>query len=96
MKTKFDMGRLLATPGALAALESAGESPAKFLDRHVTGDWGDVCSADGRLNDQSLLDGSRLLSAYQTAAGVKIWIITEATDSNDQRPATTILLPEEY
>jgi hypothetical protein len=36
-------------------------------------------------------DEGRLLSAYRTALGVRLWIITEA-----DRPATTILLPEEY
>lgn len=40
--------------------------------------------------------GSRLLSAYTSAAGVKVWIITEAADDEGKRPATTVLLPEEY
>jgi hypothetical protein len=48
------------------------------------------------LNDESLKDGSRLLSAYLLKDGTKIWIITEAEDDNGKREATTILLPEEY
>jgi hypothetical protein len=55
-----------------------------------------VCDEDKRLNDQSLQDGSRLLSAYRTAKDVRIWIITEAADDDGHRMATTILLPEEY
>ena len=59
--------------------------------RHMAGDWGDVDEEDKAANDQALTDGSRLLSAYRTAAAKKLWIITEA-----DRSATTILLPEEY
>ena len=88
---RFALGQLAATPGALEALEKAGQSPAEFLSRHVNGDWGDVCAEDKQLNDQALVDDSRLLSAYHTTAGVKLWVITE----ND-RSVTTLLLPEEY
>jgi len=60
------------------------------------GDWGEVCQSDKALNDQALADGSRLLSAYTTLKGVKIWIITEAADDEGHRAATTCLLPSEY
>jgi hypothetical protein len=43
------------------------------------------------LNDEALVNGERLLSAYQTLKGVKIWIITEA-----DRSSTCCLLPAEY
>lgn len=36
---RFTLGRILATPGAIAAMEEAGNVPAEFLDRHVRGDW---------------------------------------------------------
>ena len=96
MTDRFPLGQLLATPGALAALQRAQQTPAEFLMRHSRGDWGDVCAEDKRLNDQSLEDGSRLMSAYLTSDGVKLWIITEAADDAGHRLATTILLPEEY
>lgn len=96
MKPKFDLGQTLATPGALRVLEESGQSPAFFLDRHVQGDWGQVNEEDKRANDQALVDGSRLLSAYRTLKGVKIWIITEATDDEGRRASSTILKPEEY
>jgi hypothetical protein len=95
-KPKFSLGQLVATPGALKALAEAGQSPAFFLDRHVQGDWGLVNDEDKRLNDQALMDGGRLLSAYKTLKGTKIWIITEATDDEGRRAASTILLPSEY
>jgi len=42
------------------------------------------------------VDGSRLLSAYKTLKGERIWIITEAADDQGRRVASTILLPQEY
>ena len=96
VRPKFSLGRTLATPGALRVIEAAGQSPAEFMDRHVTGDWGEVCAGDAAANDESLRDGSRILSAYRTSTGVRIWIITEAKDDEGQRAATTILLPDEY
>ena len=88
---RFPLGRVVATPGALRALEQAEQLPAEFLDRHVNGDWGDVPEADQQENEFSVEHGFRILSAYTTSAGEQIWILTEA-----DRSATTILLPSEY
>ncbi|HYL15138.1 MAG TPA: hypothetical protein VEV41_19015 [Terriglobales bacterium] len=88
---RFPLGRLLATPGALEALEKASQQPEEFLDRHANGDWGELDSHDAKENEFSLQRSLRLLSSYTTAAGDKLWIITEA-----DRSATTLLLPEEY
>lgn len=95
-KPLFNLGRTLATPGALAALETAGVSPASLLSRHVSGDWGSLSQGDRQANDEALIDGSRILSVYILPTKVKVWIITEATDDEGRRTATTILLPEEY
>ena len=92
----FRPGRILATPGALSALKHAGQNASEFLCRHLAGDWGAVGADDKAANDESLRDGSRLLSAYLLATDVKIWIITEAADDRGDREATTVLLPDEY
>ena len=92
----FKPGRLLATPGALEAFEQAGQNVSEFLTRHFAGDWGMVNADDKLANDESLKDGSRLLSAYLLKTGVKIWVITEAADDHGNRLATTVLLPDEY
>ena len=92
----FPLGQIVATPGALEALEKAGESARKFLMRHAKGDWGEVCPEDWKANDDALNDGSRLLSAYTLKDGTKIWLITEAADDEGNRSATTALLPSEY
>ena len=87
----FKLGRLLITPGALEALQGSGESPWSFLARHIAGDWGDLSAGDKQMNEQAVEDGSRILSAYTTSNGHRLWVITEA-----DRSATTILRPEEY
>jgi hypothetical protein len=87
----FPLGRIVATPGALAALEAAGQYPHEFLARHRCGDWGDLSEEDRQENKMSLRAGFRLLSAYHTGLGETVWIITEA-----DRSATTVFLPSEY
>jgi len=64
----FDLGQLVATPGALTALEKAGQNAMEFLSRHVTGDWGDIPEEDRKENQYSLEHGFRLLSSYRTNA----------------------------
>jgi hypothetical protein len=81
----------MATPGALQALTEAGDSPASFLQRHVVGDWGELDEEDRQENERSVSACCRLLSAYATSTGIRIWVITEA-----DRSSTCILLPEEY
>ena len=90
-KPLFDLGQLVATPGALAALEKTGQTPMDFLSRHVRGDWGNLPEEDKAENQLSLEKGLRLLSSYRTNANDKIWVITEADRSH-----TTLLLPDEY
>jgi hypothetical protein len=88
---KFALGQVVATPGALEALARSGQTPNEFLLAHVAGDWGELSHEDKCLNNQALVDGDRILSAYRTVTGDKIWVITEA-----DRSSTCILLPEEY
>jgi hypothetical protein len=93
---KFHPGHLLATPAALEVIAAAGQRPGDFLGRHLLGDWGELGAEDRRLNDEAIRDGSRLLSCYATARGVRLWVITEAADDRGRRAATTLLLPDEY
>ena len=67
-KPLFNLGQLVATPGALAALAKAGQIPLDFLSRHVCGDWGDIDKDDCKENELGLKRGFRLLSSYRTNA----------------------------
>jgi hypothetical protein len=91
LRPLFPLGQVVATPGALAALETAGQAPYEFLVRHVCGEWGDLVEEDIQENERSLQEGHRLFSAYNTNDGVRIWVITEW-----DRSVTTLLLPLEY
>jgi hypothetical protein len=91
VKPLFTLGRIVATPGALKAIEVSGDSLSSYLSRHITGDWGEVDAHDRKENELSLEQGFRLMSVYSLSTGVKIWVITEA-----DRSSTCVLLPEEY
>jgi hypothetical protein len=96
-RCKFSLGQIVATPGAVEACSL--DYLIHCLLRHGRGDWGNVCDDDKATNDQALIDGDRLLSAYpidpaQPCKGYGdncLWIITEA-----DRSVTTFLLPDEY
>jgi hypothetical protein len=88
---RFTLGQIVGTPGALEALKQADQQFVELIARHVTGDWGEVPDEDKAENEFSLEHGLRLMSAYTLNNGVKVWVITE-----QDRSATTILLPEEY
>ena len=88
---RFPLGRLLITPGAADAIAEAGQSPQEFIGRHARLERGELSDEDFRENLFSVSRQLRIFSAFRTASGVKLWLITEA-----DRSATTILLPEEY
>lgn len=83
------LGQVVATRNAHETLSSLDINMA--LQRHQNYDWGEVCAEDWRANNQAVLKGLRVLSAYRSGTGEKFWIITEA-----DRSVTTVLLPEDY
>lgn len=107
---KFQLGQCVATPGALALLEKTGFSAAFLINRHLHGDWGDVCKEDVELNELALKDGSRIMSVYRLVTPEKLkatsrskrselpslWLITDAADDDGIRRCTTALLPGDY
>ncbi len=84
-------GVVVMTLGVQEVLATTGEAVESFLQRHLSGDWGDVDPIDKQANNAALLHNERLLSVYHLADQTTIWIITEA-----DRSSTTILLPSEY
>ncbi len=87
----FELGQVVATRGAIAALEEADQGPEEFLIRHVTGDWSNLPEEDQKENEFSVEHGFRIFSSYLTNKEVKIYVITEA-----DRSVTTLLLPADY
>jgi hypothetical protein len=93
MAALFDLGQVVATPGAFQEFGPA--LMAELLHRHLTGDWGDLDAHDLRANNHALRTGGRLLSAYETPVG-RCWIITEGTDDTGARRSTCVLRPQDY
>ncbi len=90
MRMLFQLGQLVATPGAIEATGGDTLQFVPLIDRHLSGDWGDLCDEDKATNADALTHGNRILSAY-TLNDTKLWVITER-----DRSVTTILLPDEY
>lgn len=88
---RFQLGHIYATLGALDAISEAGQLPQDFINRHARLECGELCEDDYRENLFSVDKSLRIFSAFKTAQGVKVWVITEA-----DRSATTLLLPSEY
>ena len=70
------LGRVVATPGALAALTAAETDPTTYLARHASGDWGEIDEHDRAVNEHAVDHGERGMSVYHLRTG-KIWIVTE-------------------
>ena len=96
-RPRFNLGRTVATPAALDALRRSGQTAAQFLFRHQRGDWGDVPPEDAKANDEAIAhEGdadrqARVLSAYVTRLGDRLWVVTEW-----DRSVSTLLTPDEY
>lgn len=88
---RFTLGHLFITPGAIEALEEAGQPAREFIERHARLEQGELCDDDHKENHFSVNKSLRIFSAFKTANGVKIWVVTES-----DRSATTLLLPSEY
>jgi hypothetical protein len=89
----IQLGKLVMTSGMS---HWAGHDAARMegilhlVKKHQSGNWGEVDSEDWQANDQSVEEGTRILSSY-TLFGEKIWVITEW-----DRSVTTVLFPSEY
>lgn len=101
MEQKIDIGEVYMTVGIQSYIAGSvmnhespnfGEEVTACLRRHETGDWGDLCEEDKKMNDEDAANGYGVLSMYITSNG-KIYI---KTDICEDGPVTTVLLPEEY
>ena len=93
-KPQFNLGNIYLTPGAIEAL--AGENPGRLLKAHQTLEMGELSYLDYQENLLSVREGFRIFSAFRTANGTKIWIISEAVGEDGLRERTVILTPSEY
>ena len=108
---RFALGRVVATPGALALIHATNSNPFVLLAKHVTGDWGEIDPEDVVTNEDALKHGLRVLSVYRLPLqavvenGAAPAQPSQEADEHDNRiwviteadrSVTTLLLPEEY
>jgi hypothetical protein len=74
MAVLFPLARVVATPGALERFGLA--VIAALLDRHASGNWGDLSGFDRWESERALERGERIFSAYETPTG-RCWVVTE-------------------
>lgn len=94
---KFQLGQLVVT----AAIAAKYPDPlsgfiARCVERHQSGDWGDLCVDDQWANDEDVEGGGQLLSSYKDEDGTEVWVVTDPVDDQGERKVTTILLPGDY
>jgi len=89
MEALFPLGQCVITANATDVLHP--EDVRNAMDRHKSGDWGDLCPEDWKENELAIASGLRLFSRYRDRWGQKFYIITE-----HDRSVTTVLLPEDY
>ena len=92
LPTRFQTGRLIGTPAALATLPEYNITPLSLVTRHVGGDFGHISHDDPQANEHAIEHGGRILSSYQLEPGCALcaWVITEA-----DRSSTCVLLPDD-
>jgi len=87
---KFELGTVVATVAAMDVAKDNNIRLTALVNRHESGDWGDLSADDLESNESALKHGDRIFSSYDTNGG-KFWVITEA-----DRSVTTVLLPSDY
>jgi hypothetical protein len=92
---RHNLGRVVATAAVAAAVPH--HQITALLDRHATGDWGEISEDDRGANDEAARSGDgRLFSSYATAEYGTFWIITDDIRGEGEGPVTTVMFPEDY
>jgi hypothetical protein len=84
---KFEVGELIITPGASAALAANQMTIDHLLARHQSGDWGEVNETVRAVNERGLSDHFNIHSTYPLADGRRLAVVT-----NRDRTATMVHL----
>lgn len=83
---RFPLGQILVTEDVQKGISE--EDQMICLNRHAQCDWGDIDHALWEMNERALSEGEKALySAYNTSAGVKLYIVT-----SPDRSRTILLL----
>jgi len=89
----FDPGHVVRTFSALDAMLTNHVSQCSLLERHCSGDFGDVGSAQRLRNLRAIAGQGRVVSAYPIAPRNTVWVMTRRESG---RWSTTVMTPPEY
>lgn len=87
---KFTLGQIVMTQGAAQLMHDKGIYPTDLIQRHASGDWGNLCEEDKAVNEASIKTGGMIMSQYGEGED-RLWLITDSGHA-----VTTLLLPSEY
>jgi hypothetical protein len=73
---KFDIGQIVITPAASAALADSGRSLDDLLAQHQAGDWGEVTDKVRAVNERGLVEQFNLQSVYAVSSGQRLVVVT--------------------
>ena len=73
---RFELGEIVVTPAASAALAASGQRLEDLLDRHQRGDWGDVSPQVREVNERGVAAQYNLQSTYPLADGRRLVVVT--------------------
>lgn len=90
MPILFSLGQVVVTRNCLNYAQEHGVNLTELVERHASGDNGDLCKADQALNDLAIKTDGRIFSSY-TINKTKFYVITEW-----DRSYTTVMLAEDY
>lgn len=86
----FLIGALIFSSGIDRLMREGLLDPLRFLQRHASGDWGDVSDERWQANNAALQSGDQFESFYVIHRELSICIVTEA-----DRSETRIILESE-
>jgi len=87
----FDAGHVVRTFGALMAMVSSNVSEWSVLERHQSGDFGQIDAGWRKRNQDAIACTGCVLSAFPLGTGTTVWVVTER-----DRHMTTVLLDTEF
>ena len=78
---RFELGQVVVTPTAAAAIEATGQTLEEILARHQSGDWGNVPDTHRLVNEEGVSKPFTLQSVYDSTDGIQIAVVTRADRS---------------
>jgi hypothetical protein len=74
------LGDLVVTQLASSLLQNTHRKVGEFLDRHCSGDWGDLSEQDKNTNNLNLMVGNSVLSMY-LVGGEQLFVLTNSKEN---------------